>query len=62
MASNLEEEVAQCRQLAAEYKQMAEQEIRPLQRDFYSDLHWRWLRLAIAMEAQGEVYRTRTLR
>jgi hypothetical protein len=54
MAPNLEE-VAQCRQMAAEYKKKAEQELRPLQRDFYSNLHWQWVRLAIAIEAQVAV-------
>jgi hypothetical protein len=54
MASNLEKEAAQCRQMAAEYKRKAEQEIRLLQRAFYFDLHRRWLRMAIACETEAE--------
>jgi hypothetical protein len=54
MASNLEAEAAQCRQMATEYKWRAEHEIRLLQREFYIDLHRQWLRMAIACEVEAE--------
>jgi hypothetical protein len=54
MASNLEAEAAQCRQMATEYKWRAEQEIRLFQRAFYFDLHRQWLRMAIVCEIEAE--------
>jgi hypothetical protein len=54
MTSNLEKEAAHCRQMAAEYGRRAEQETRPVERDFYFDLHRRWLRMAIVYEIEAE--------
>jgi hypothetical protein len=57
MLHDIAEEIAQCRQHAAEYKQRAEQATRLSERELYFELHQAWLRLAITHEEEAELCR-----
>ena len=58
--SEMEEEAARCRRLAAEAKQIAAEKSDPIVKEFYLDIERQWLSLAEAYDERAALERPKS--